>query len=84
MYDPNATRISQFLSLLVSLDSCYYLLLKKRNWFTFWVILHITKSVSTLGIGRSGNGMVIVIVMPIISHGNNKTFSQISADSMDS
>ena len=57
---------------------------KKPNWFSFWLVLHITKSVSTLRIGGSGNGMIIVTVMPIISHGNNKTFSQIATDSTDS
>ena len=72
----NATRIRQPLS-LVTFDSCYYLLLKKLNWFIFWLILYITKLVSTLRIVRSGNGMVIIIVMPILSHGNNKNVSQI-------
>ena len=81
---PNTTRIRQSLLFLVSLDSGYYLLLKKLNSFSFWPILHITKSVSTLRIGRSGNGMLIVIVMPIITYGNNKKFSQISTDSTDS
>ena len=69
---PNATRIKQSLSFFVSLDSCYYLLLKKLNWFSFWMILHIIKSASTLRIGRSGKCMLI------ITHGNNKKFSQIS------
>ena len=55
---PNATRIRQSLSLLVSLDTCYYLSLEKLNWVSFWLILHVTKSGSTLRIGRSGNSMV--------------------------
>ena len=37
----NATRIRQSLSVLVSLEPCCYLLLKKLSWFSFWLNLHI-------------------------------------------
>ena len=44
---PNATRIRQSLSVLVSLDICCYLSSKKLNWYSFWLISQITKSIKS-------------------------------------
>ena len=41
----NATRITQSLVVLASLDTCSYHSSKKLNWFSFWLITQITKSI---------------------------------------
>ena len=59
---PKATRSRQFVTvLLVSLDPCCYLSCKKVNWFSFGLILNITKSVSTLRFGRSAFFCMLII-----------------------
>ena len=41
----NATRITQSLVVLVSLDTCSYHSSKQLNWLSFWLITQIAKSI---------------------------------------